>query len=112
MQPRLLSNLIGILAIACLVTGVGGLFGLFVALVVLGILLGIVGYLLSTQEQPVTSVADAVEAALQKAQVRHEIDLAGAVSQAEERGREEIRQQLRDERHAQAAADELSASLT
>ena len=116
MPARLLSNLVGLCAIACLAVGAGGLFGLWVALIVLGVLLAVVGYLLAQQETDVESpavleVKEAIEAALQQRQLQHELELAGAVSQAEERGREEIRQALAAQKRSEELADELERAL-
>jgi hypothetical protein len=111
MHPRLLSNLIGVAAIVCLVVGVAGLIGIFVAVIVLGLLLAAVGYLLAQQAPEPTDLAQAVEEALQKRQIQHEIELAGAVSQAEERGRTEILRQVAAQKRADDLADELELSL-
>ncbi len=114
MRPRLLSNLVGVAAIGCLVAGVAGLFGPFVALVALGVLLAAVGYLLAQQEGEEVDIelTEAVETALQKAQLRHELELAGAVSRAEERGRTEFRQQVAAEHRSSALATELERALS
>lgn len=112
MNPRLLPNLVAVVAIACLVVATFGLAGIFIALLVLGVLLVAVACLLSLQTPAERDAGpDAVEKALAAAQERHDLELESVVSQAEERGREEIRRQYEAQRRADQEVEALRAEL-
>ena len=119
MPTRLVSNLLALAAIACIANGVRGLFGIYVALIVLGVLLALIGWALSLQDDEVVTspeTNDAVEAALVEAQLRHERELSGAVFQAEEAGRQlgyrQVAQELAEQQRLESLADELDLALS
>ena len=118
MPTRLVSNLLALAAIACVATGVRGLFGIYVALIVLGVLLALIGWALSLQDDEVVTSPEtnAVEAALVEAQLRHERELSGAVFQAEEAGRQlgyrQVAQELAEQQRLESLADELDLALS